>query len=130
MVEPLDPQTRLLVLALAVEEDSGRGLATLFAQLESSDTMMAWTYATDVPVPTAVPELAAGDQLAPDLGHRIHIMMGDRDPSVRLDGDDWIDANLVWTQAARARRRYRLHFVSADERNDWTAELELWLRRA
>ena len=91
--------------------------------------MVAWTEHEGAPVPMHLPELLAGS-LPPDLGHRIHLMFGDRDPSVSLSGDDWIDANLLWAELGGRRQVHRLRFVSTDERNDWTAELELLVRRA
>lgn len=128
VVVPSD-DTRLVLLALAIEEDSGRGLQTLYAELEDGDAVVAWTEHEAAPVPTHLPELSAG-LIPPDLGHRIHLMFDERDPSVRLDGDDWIDANLLWTSISPKRMVHRLHFVSADGRNDWTAEIELSVRPA
>lgn len=119
--------TRVVLLALAVEEDSSHGLQHLYAELEHGDAVVAWTEHEAAPVPMHLPELSAGP-LAPDLGHRIHLMFGERDPSRQLRGDDWIDANLLWTRLTSKRCVHRLHFVSADGRNDWTAEVELALR--
>ncbi len=130
VVASLEPGARLALMALAVERDSGRGLQRLFAQLEHGDTVMAWSDAGPVPMPTPLPELCVADRMTPDRGHRIHLMFGDRDPSQELSGDDWIDANLLWTAQRRQRHRHRLHFVSADGRNDWTAELLLTLQGA
>lgn len=123
------PSTRLVLLALAVEEDSGRGIQTLYAELETGDSVVAWTEHEAAPVPMHLPELSAGI-MPPDLGQRVHLMFGERDPSIRLQGDDWIDANLLWTSIAPKRRQHRMHFVSADGRNDWTAEVELSVRPA
>lgn len=121
--------TRVVVLALAVEEDSGRGLQTLYAALEHGDAVVAWTEHETAPVPMPLCELSAG-AMPPDLGQRVHLMIGERDPSIHLQGDDWIDANLLWTSIAPKRCVHRLHFVSTDERNDWTAEVELSVRSA
>ncbi len=121
--------SRIVVLALAVEEDNGRGLQTLFAELEGADGVLAWTDDDVAPVPTHLQELCGG-QMPPDRAHRVHLMFGEHDPSRHLDGDDWIDANLLWTSIAIKRIRHRLHFVSADGRNDWTAEVELMVRTA
>lgn len=44
-----------------------------------------------------------------------------------LEGDDWIGANVVWTGLDRERFEPRMQFFSADQRNDWTAELRLYV---
>jgi len=121
--------SRIAVLALALEEDDGRGLQSLYAQLEDADGVLAWTDDDVAPVPTHLPELSGGP-MPPDHARRIHLMFGEHDPSRHLEGDDWIDANLLWTSIALKRLRHRLHFVSADGRNDWTAEVEILVRTA
>lgn len=121
--------TRLAVLALAVEEDGGQGLQTLYAALEPGDGIVAWTDHGPAPEPVHLPEIC-GRTMPAGQGHRVHVLLGDLDPSRGLPGDDWIDASLLWTEPAVQRRRHRLCFVSADGRNDWTAVVELTLRGA
>ncbi len=123
------PETRIAVIALAVEEDSGRGLQTLFAELENGEAVVAWLEQQNAAMPMHLPDLTAGG-LPPDTPHRVQLMFGDHDPSKNLRGDDWIGAALVWTTSERARHRHRLRFVSDDTRNDWTAELDLTIGTA
>ena len=130
VVQRLDPTSRVVVLALAAEEDSGRGLQHLYAELEHGEAVMAWTDTGEATEPEHLPELAEASLLAPARAHRVHLMFEDRDPSVQLAGDDWVDANLLWTANLPGCRRYRFHFVSPDGRNDWTAELDLTLGSA
>jgi len=128
VVVPWSEAARLVVVALAVEEDSGRGLQTLYAELENGDAIVAWLEDGSSLEPMHVPELAAA--LPSDRPHRIHLLFEDRDPSQQLRGDDWIGAGLVWASLTPGRGRHRLHFVAPDGRNDWTAELDLAVRHA
>lgn len=124
---PLPRGTRLAMLVLAVEEDSGRGLQSLFAALEPGDAVVAW--GDQGLEPAHLSELC-GAGLPADTAHRVHLLLGEHDPSRDLAGDDWIGASLLWTEPAIRRYAHRLCFVSADGRNDWTATVELGLRGA
>ena len=129
VVVPLFDESRVVVVVLAVEEDSGRGLQTLYAELERGEAIVAWDEQSSGVAPVHLSELTAG-ALAPEVAHRIHLVFEDRDPSRDLRGDDWIGAGLVWAPLEHGQGRHRLHFVAPDGRNDWTAELELTIRRA
>lgn len=120
---------RLVVLALAVEEDSGRGLQALYGELERGDTIVVWTRDEAAPVPLHLHELDP-HAVTPDVAHRIHVLLGERDPAKRLEGDDWVDAAMLVTLPLVQHRRHRLHLCSADGRNDWTAQLDVVVRRA
>ena len=63
-------------------------------------------------------------------GHRVHLLLGEHDPTKELEGDDWVDANLLLLPPGLGGARHRLHFVSACGRNDWTAELSVRTSRA
>lgn len=116
--------SRVVLVALAVEEDSGRGIQALYAQLEAGEAMLAWTDDDVAPVPTHLFELS-DSAMKPDRGYPVHLLLGDHDPNAHLRGDDWIGANVLWTRISPKRVNHRLHFVSSDGRNDWTAELAL-----
>lgn len=130
VVQRLAKTTRLALLVLAAEEDNGRGLQHLYAELEHGASVLAWTESGEAAEPLHLHELTVAAKLPPARAHRVHLMFEDRDPSVRLAGDDWVDANILWTANLPGSRRYRLHFVSPDGRNDWTAELDLVLGSA
>lgn len=123
----LPKNTRLAVLVVAVEEDSGRGLQALYAALEAGDAVVVWTDQGPAPEPVHLPELCARAE-AEGVPHRVQLLLGEHDPSRDLQGDDFIDANLLWTAASVGRREHRMHLVAADGRNDWTAIVQLQLR--
>lgn len=123
------PGARLVVLALAIEEDSGRGLQALYAELERGDAIVVWAHDQAAPIPLHLSELDDGTA-TPLHGHRVHVLLGEWDPGATLVGDDWVDAAVLHTLPAVQRERHRLWFQSADGRNEWTAALELAVRRA
>lgn len=125
----VEPGARLVLLTLAVEEDSGRGLQALYSALERSNTVVVWTPEAATPAPLLLHELEPSG-LSPNVGHRVHVLLGELDPAAQLDGDDWVDATVLHVTPVVQRRRHRLHVCSADDRNDWTAVLDVAVRRA
>lgn len=124
VVVPRSPTTRFAVLALALEQDSGRGVQGLYAALEHTESIVVWPKEQGSTMPIPLAEL--GETLTPvDTALSVELMFGDRDPSVALQGDDWIGACLFWTDVDRGTAHYRLRFVANDERNDWTAVVRL-----
>jgi hypothetical protein len=119
--------SRAVIVALAIEEDSGRGVEAAYAELTRTSDLMAWPADAATPSPAHLDEIAAG-ALPVDEPLRVQLLFGDA-PITRLPGDDWVDASAL-VVGTSARRVHRLHFVSADMRNDWTAELEVGLRPA
>ncbi len=119
---------RVLVLAAAIEEDGGRGVARLYADLEAPAQLAAWSIDAHVPEPLPLLEWARGAPLSPPATARVHLVDPDGDLRDRGLGDDWIGAALFHvdeSSAGRAERRMR--FVSEDGRNDWTAILDVRL---
>jgi hypothetical protein len=125
----VEPGARLVLLAVAIEEDSGYGLQAIYAELERADAIMVWAADHGPPVPQHLGELEP-HELAPDLGHRVHLLIDGLDPTQHLPGDDFVDAALLHGALAVRSQRCRLRFCAVDGRNDWTAELLLALRPA
>jgi hypothetical protein len=119
----------LVVLALAVEEDSGRGLQALYAALQRSESIMVWASDSTVFIPLHLHELDA-PALAPGLGHRVHLSLGEYDPATQIEDDGWVAAVVLHAAPEVQQGLHRLHFCSGDGRNDWTAELEVVVQRA
>lgn len=121
--------SRIVLLALAIEEDSGRGLQSVYAELDRGDTIVVWAPDQRDALPTHLHELDPRI-MAPDLGHRVHVLVDGRELSRQAAGDDWVDAVVLHGAPAIVSRRHRLRFCTPDGRNDWTAELRLSMRRA
>jgi hypothetical protein len=128
-VVEVEPGARLVVVALAVEADSGGGLQALYAELERGDRIVVWESDSTILIPLHLHELEA-PALAPGLVHRVRLSFGEYDPAAQLEGDDWVDAAVLHAAPEVQRGLHRLHFCSDDGRNDWTAELELAVQRA
>jgi len=113
----------ILVLGLALEEDSGDGVRDVFAALEDANSLSVWPQFFDVPAPLELAELLAVKS-SWQQSQRIDVMRGSGYLSERCVGDKWIGACAMVTPLEHRRSdRVRMHFVSADERNDWSAEL-------
>lgn len=119
---------RVLVLAAAIEEDAGRGIERLYADLEAPAQLAAWSVDAQEPEPIPLLEWARSAPPSPPATARVHLVDPGGDLRDRRLGDDWIGAALFHLDertASRAERRMR--FVSEDGRNDWTAVLDVRL---
>jgi hypothetical protein len=128
-VVEVDPGARLVLLALAVEEDSGRGLQALYAALERGESIVVSASDSTVFIPLHLHECDA-PALAPGLGHRVHLSFGEHDPATQTEGDGWVAAVVLHAAPVVQQGLHRLHFRAGDGRNDWTAELEVVVQRA
>lgn len=120
---------RILVLAAALEEDDGRGVQQLYADLESPARLSAWS--VDAPLPDPVPllEWARTVPLAPPATISVHLVDAAGDLRDHKLGDDWVGAALFHVDPSdRHASQRRMRFVSADGRNDWTAILDVRVR--
>lgn len=119
---------RVLVLAAAVEEDDGRGVQRLYADLESPAQLAAWSVDAHVPEPVSLLEWARTAPLPAPASARVHLVDAAGDLRDRRLGDDWIGAALFHLDDGdRRRAERRMRFLSEDGKNDWTAVLEVRL---
>ena len=113
---------RVVVLILAIEEDSGRDVEALYAELPSCELFSAWPLDERWPDPLGLEELARGPRTPPPRAQRVHLLSGGRDLREQCHADDWVGAALVVLErGGDAGVLWRYRFVSADGRNDWTA---------
>jgi len=115
------PPARVALLVLAIEEDGGDDVQSLYAALERHGELSVWPQSDTVPSPQALHELALGQA-------RVNVLIDDSDMSQSCASDEWVDAAtlVVPAQSPQVLSR-RLHLISADGRNDWTAELGLYV---
>jgi len=114
---------RILLLALALEENNGRGVAALYAAFESPGQLLLYDASESVPSPLTVDEwarTARSTASAPSV-RPVEVMLA----GVALDeiaaSDQFISASaLSIATLGRADESWRLSFVGRDERNDWT----------
>lgn len=116
-------EVAVVVLAIAVEQDSSRDIQKLYVQLEQPDAIVAWPT-------TGVPETI--EQLAESLPREdptaVEIKLGGRYPSEWFRSDDFISAAAACATISRHRPRdFDFPARSADGRNDWRARVSLRL---
>jgi hypothetical protein len=111
---------RILVLALAVEEDSGKGVQALYTALETPEQILLYTALDAVPAPRNLGDWARTECTAP-AAPAVEVLLASRCLEELAGSDEYISASAfsVSTQA-RTEEVWRLPFVSRDERNDWT----------
>jgi len=116
---------RVLVLVLAVEEDSGKGVQSLYAACETPEQLSLYNASEPVPAPRGLDEWARDDCVAP-AAPPVEVLLSTCTAEQLARSDDYISASAfsVSTQA-RSDEVWRLPFVSRNARNDWTLVLRM-----
>ncbi|WP_437872696.1 hypothetical protein [Sorangium sp. So ce363] len=113
---------RVLLLALAVEEDAGKEVERLYAHLTDAKHLRLWDLDAPVPAPLAPAELIAAPYLRENAAPvRVGVLDDGGDLRDTCREDDFVGACAAVVSTARHEDTLRFHFVSADGRNDWTA---------
>lgn len=115
----------LLILALALEEDSSVDVQRIYKQLTSPQSLFLWDGAANIPLP--IPLAGAAQWMKQDtVGiYTVHLMNGAADVAEQCRGDNFIAAQGVVAKLQTGPLACRLQFASADRRNDWVAWLQL-----
>ncbi|MCC6663749.1 MAG: hypothetical protein IT375_08400 [Polyangiaceae bacterium] len=116
-----------VVLVLALEEDSGRDVQSLYAQLEQPADWCVWDLGRSLPEPRSLAELAGLGPSEPPVPERVQLLFGADHVPARLESDELIGALLVRVPESRdpGPSDWRFHFQAPDGRNDWTAVLRI-----
>lgn len=119
----------LAVLVVALEEDRGRDIASLYAELIEAGEILLWASDAGEAVPAPLAELphhgAEGELAA------VELKIAGRFPRDWFRADDYIAAAAAWLTPNRGRLRLRARLrseASREARNDWLAELEIRIR--
>jgi len=112
-----------VVLALAVEENDGKGVSELFAAVERPNLMQVSSLErTDIDTFNlgAIPRTPEWS-----VPVSVHLMIGGTAASASCKSDTLVGASVFWmpTRSPPAYGSYRLPFRSEDRKNDWTALL-------
>jgi len=111
---------RLLVLAFAVEENNGDGVAALYAALETPERLLLYTTNESVPSPLSLEDWAKRECGAPS-SPAVEVLLAGEAPETITGSDQFIAASAFSVLAhARSDEGWRLPFLARDERNDWT----------
>jgi hypothetical protein len=118
------PGDVLVLLACALEADSGDDVEEIYADLSDGGVFRVWPADADLPAPAALVELAPAE--AEPTGSRVHVIRRGVDLRDGCRSDDFVGACAVVVAAARGvDHALRLRFVSPDGLNDWTAVARL-----
>lgn len=112
---------RIVVVAFALEEDSGEDVTRLYTQLTDSSKIRLWDEGAPEPSPASIIELAARPPSTPPEASRMNALDDRADLRDACTGDKFIGAGALILSPHRAEERFRVRFVSQDHRNDWTA---------
>jgi hypothetical protein len=116
---------RIVVLAFAVEEDSGRGVQALYAAFETPEQLSLYNESESEPAPRSLDEWARDECIAPSAPP-VEVLVSAGRAEQLARSDDYISASAfsVTTQT-RNDDLWRLPFVSRNDRNDWTLVLRM-----
>ena len=111
---------RIVVLVLAVEEDSGAGVRALYAALETPDRFLLYDAASSEPAPRDLAEWGKARCLAP-TAQPVEVLLGETSLMNLASSDDYVSAAAfsVGTHT-HCDEVWRLPFIAPDARNDWT----------
>lgn len=113
---------QVVVLALALEQDSSRGVQAAFGAVEHHGALTLWQSSSPDPTPVTIGEMT-DDGEAWRYPAPVQVLASNCDMAALCDGDKWI-AGVAWVtrpSSSPARSTFRLPFQSADRLNDWTA---------
>lgn len=114
---------RLVVLALALEEDTSTDVARVYGLLESVEPLSFWVSGADVPAPVPLSALPLAPRGAEPIALAVHVLEGARDLGDRCRGDALLGAWAAGVPDDGGTHELRLRFRSADGKNDWTARI-------
>jgi hypothetical protein len=115
-----------VVLVLALEEDSGRDVRELYAELERCASWTVWDERGVVPEPRALAELATLGPSEPPAAERVQLLFGEHHVPASPKDDELVGALLVRVPASPPQAvDWRFRFESPDGKNDWTATLRI-----
>jgi hypothetical protein len=99
---------RLVLLAIALEEDAGSDVERVYASLADGALLRVWQTAASEPSPAS-------------LGELVQVIAERDDLRDLCTADEFVGAGIVVTAPRRSEDAFRVRFVSGDARNDWTA---------
>ena len=124
---PHSQGAHLVLLALAIEEDSGRDIRDFYAMLERVDDIDIWLADGSMRAPRSLHRLPVDDRDW-HRSQRVRVLLGGVEVAKSCRKDDWVDASLAVLATDRQRTTTRrMHFMSKNQRNDWTAQIHVAL---
>jgi hypothetical protein len=116
---------RIVVLAFAVEENSGDGVQALYTAFETPEQILLYDALDSVPAPRGLDDWTR-EECSPPAAPAVEVLLASARLEELTGSDQYIAASAfsVSTQA-RTDEVWRLPFVARDARNDWTLVLRM-----
>ncbi len=117
---------RLLILGVAMEEDVGYDVGQCYTHLSEPDSLLAWSRVGAVPDPLSLAKHALNQACEAPNVLEVELLLGAKDLRDVFTDDEVVAAGLTHVPAATLRDSIvRMHLVSPDRKNDWTAVMGL-----
>jgi hypothetical protein len=123
------PNDRIVLLAVALEEDSGKDVEHLYGHLIDASYLRVYEIDAAEPSPVTITELGALPVTTPPLAHRVNVLVDGKDLRDTCKGDEFIGADVALLSPHKSEEVFRAHFLPVDRRNDWTAILAVSIDR-
>jgi hypothetical protein len=116
-------RSSFFLLALALEHDSGEDISRIYGALES---LPRWSFVPHGPDPEPL-DLGEACVRLGGVATRIEPMLDGR--HLTFEEDEMVGGAFIGAPTHESKRAtVRLHFLSPDEKNDWTARVILTVR--
>lgn len=112
---------RVILLAVAIEEDSGADLERVYTHIQDLARIRVWEADAAEPSPVMMADLGALPASTPPFAARVHVLDDGADLRDACEDDEIIGAGLLIIAPHRSEDVYRIRFISEDRKNDWTA---------
>lgn len=116
---------RVVLLGIALEEDSGKDIERVYARLSDGKGLRVWEPEDAIPAPAAIGELTGWALSPAPHSARVHVVEEGADLQDICKEDELIGACAIVLAPRRSEERYYLGFTSPDGKNDWTASLDV-----
>ncbi len=119
-----DGVQRVLLLCLALEYDRGPDILALGDGLSVPEHWGVWATDSPVEVPFSLADLALLQPFRPPSAMTVNVRFMERDCRELCQQDDFVGGAVILLSPQRPTRdTWRARMISADGRNDWTANL-------
>jgi hypothetical protein len=113
-----------VIVGIALEQDGGDDVQRLFGAVERYRALTVWTPDTCDVEPMSVWSLPETEDW--NVPRAVELSVEGAVASTACTSDKWIGAVCWWIRARDGRKwRFRLPFLAADGRNDWTAIVDI-----
>jgi hypothetical protein len=122
---PSEAAPKWVALAIALEQDGGDDIQRLFGAVEHHRALSVWAPETSDIEPMPLNALPETDSW--NVPREVELSVQGCSASAGCPSDKWVGAVCWWMRGRDGgrRSRFRLPFLAADGRNDWTAIVEI-----